>query len=293
MSREISRLIEFTKMSGAGNDFVVLDNRQRLVDDPPAFARKVCDRHFGVGADGVLLLEPSPVADFMMKYYNADGSYGGMCGNGGRCISRFAYLEHIVTKRDIRFEALDHLYDAAMLNNGVRLWMKTPTDFRLNERLEILGVKILFHFVDTGSPHCVVFLDENMDLGTTLSDVKVDLFGGELRRSRYFSPEGTNVSFAEQKSSSLLAVRTYERGVEAETLACGTGSVATALLAHRVKNAITPVHILVRSGEELTVDFSQKNDEVYENVTLEGSAHISFKGVLNYNFSTQSIADIS
>jgi diaminopimelate epimerase len=287
------QLLEFTKMSGAGNDFVVLDNRKRILLDPTEFARSVCDRRFGVGADGVLLLELSRVADFMMRYYNADGSYGGMCGNGGRCISRFAFLEQIVQKREMRFEALDHIYTAALLKDGVRLWMKAPSDFRLQKRLELLGVQVQFHFVNTGSPHCVLFLDENRLLGATVDDVGVEHLGREIRANNYFSPEGTNVTFVEEKGSSLFRTRTYERGVEAETLACGTGSVATALLANRVKSAMPPVKILVKSGESLTVDFVHKEDDLYQDVSLEGSAHVTFKGVLNYDHRNHSISDIS
>ena len=293
MAEQASRLLEFTKMSGAGNDFVILDNRKRIVPDAPEFARTVCDRRFGIGADGVLLLEPSSNADFMMKYYNADGSYGGMCGNGGRCITRFAYAEHIVSKREMMFEALDHVYKAALLDNDVRLWMKTPSDFRLRQTVEILGNRVLFHFVNTGSPHCIVFLDENRDLGSNVDELKVGLFGRELRQDKYFSPEGANVTFVERRGANLFYARTYERGVEAETLACGTGSVATALIANRVKGAESPTQILVKSGEQLTVEFVHVKDYIYRDVSLMGSAHISFKGVLNYNDITHSISDIS
>ncbi len=293
MADQASRLLEFTKMSGAGNDFVILDNRKGVVVDAPDFARTVCDRRFGIGADGVLLLESSRHADFMMKYYNADGSYGGMCGNGGRCISRFAFTEHIVSKREMSFEALDHVYNAALLNDEVRLWMKTPSDFRLHKAIEVLDSEVLFHFVNTGSPHCIVFIDENKGLAPKIDDVNVQLFGKELRQNVYFLPEGTNVTFVEQKGPNLYYIRTYERGVEAETLACGTGSVAAALLSNRVKDAVPPVKILVKSGEQLTVDFTHLKDDVYQNVSLEGSAHITFKGVLNYRVSNHSISDIS
>jgi diaminopimelate epimerase len=131
MKRDEDRCIEFMKMSGAGNDFVVLDNRNGIVTDPSTLARKLCDRRKGIGADGLLLLESSDSADFLMQYYNSDGSYGGMCGNGGRCISRYAYVKKIVNRPEIRFEALEHIYGASILQDGVRLKMKDPSDFRI------------------------------------------------------------------------------------------------------------------------------------------------------------------
>jgi diaminopimelate epimerase len=293
MTDQAIRPIEFTKMSGAGNDFVILDNRKGVVTEPADFARKICDRRFGIGADGILLLESSSKADFLMKYYNADGSYGGMCGNGGRCISRFAFAKEIVKKSEMSFEALDYIYNASLVNDDVKLRMKAPTDIRLHTTLEALGGKIVFHFINTGSPHCIVFIDENKHLGTVIDKIDVESVGREIRRHSYFSPGGTNVTFVEQRDPTLFYTRTYERGVEAETLACGTGSVATALIAHRVRGAMPPLRILVRSGEYLTVGFVPKDENKYDDVTLLGSAHISFKGVLDYNFTSHSIADIA
>ena len=292
MDQDNVRSIDFTKMSGAGNDFVVLDNRKIMISDPSEFARLICDRRKGIGADGLLLLEESSNADFMMKYFNSDGSYGGMCGNGGRCISRFAISKEIVSGPDIRFEALDHIYEASILPRGVKLTMKVPSDFRMNQKIEISQSTFHFHFVNSGSPHCVIFLDENKNLPSTLEEVNVCKIGRDIRNHRFFYPDGTNVNFVRKDDSSIYSIRTYERGVEAETLACGTGSVAVALIASEVKGAPSPVTLHVRSGEFLSVGFHKAGDRLYKSVSLSGSAHMVFNGIVKYNFSTQSIVDI-
>ena len=292
MGEEKIRHLNFTKMSGAGNDFVILDNRNGVVSEPDTFAQRICDRRNGVGADGVLLLENSPRADFMMKYYNADGSYGGMCGNGGRCISRFAFSNKIVSRREMSFEALDHIYSASIIEENVRLKMKNPVDIRLHQRIGLAHGEIKYHFINSGSPHCVIFVDENLQLGKNVSDVDVSRLGREIRVHSSFSPEGTNVNFVDVKNSTTFQVRTYERGVEAETLACGTGSVAVALIANLVRSAASPVKIQVKSGEDLSVGFVRKSKSSFEEITLFGSAHIAFSGILKYNFQSHSIADI-
>ena len=293
MNRDEIRQVLFTKMSGAGNDFVILDNRDGVVSEPDTFAQRICDRRYGIGADGVLLLETSARADFKMKYYNADGSYGGMCGNGGRCISRYAYLNKIVARPEMSFEALDYIYRASITKEDVRLRMKPPMDIRLNQIVALTDSKIKYHFINSGSPHCVIFIEENTQLGRNVGDVDVSGLGREIRNQPCFAPEGTNVNFVDIKSPSMYQVRTYERGVEAETLACGTGSVAVGLVASLVKSAPAPVSILVRSGETLTVGFVRKNQNIYDDITLFGSAHVAFRGTLNYNFRSHSIADIA
>ena len=292
MTQEKTRCIDFMKMSGAGNDFVVLDNREHIVSDPIVFAQLVCDRRKGVGADGLLLLEGSNKADFAMKYFNSDGSFGGMCGNGGRCISRFAYTKHIVDRTDLKFEALEHIYSASILDEDVKLLMKAPTDFRINQEVRISRLNIRFHFVNSGSPHCVIFLNENRNLASSLEELDVHTLGREIRKHGVFSPEGTNVNFVEENDVTSFSVRTYERGVEAETLACGTGSVAVALIANQVKKSLSPVTLRVRSGEFLSVGFIRENDTLYNDVSLSGSAHIVFTGTVKYRSSTQSIVDI-
>ena len=279
-------------MSGAGNDFVVVDNRNGIVSDPKTFACRVCDRRKGIGGDGLLLLEPSDKADFLMRYDNSDGSYGGMCGNGGRCISRYAYLKEIVNRTEIRFEALEHVYSASILQDGVKLKMKEPLDFRIGQVIALSRRPVRFHFVNSGSPHCVIFLDENKGLAPALEETDVNSLGKEIRHHSYFFPEGTNVNFVEMKDANSVSIRTYERGVEAETLACGTGSVAVALILSQVKKLSSPVTVRVRSGELLNVGFDQTSDGGYRDVSLSGSAHVVFSGIVKYEFSSQSIVDI-
>jgi len=291
MSEQSIRHIDFMKMSGAGNDFVVVDNRNGIVSSPDVFAQRVCDRRRGIGADGLLLLEPSAKADFLMRYYNADGSYGGMCGNGGRCISRYAYIKHLVPGPELRFEALEHIYAASILDDKVKLRMKDPSDFRMDQAIEISGGMVHFHFVNSGSPHCVIFLDENKSLGSKLDAVDVHGIGREIRYHRYFSPDGTNVNFIEKNNAGNYTIRTYERGVEAETLACGTGSVASALIINRIKNFSPPVVLSVRSGETLEIGLRNAGAGIYRDVSLSGSAHVVFSGKITYEFSSQSILD--
>jgi diaminopimelate epimerase len=291
MEKEKIEQIDFWKMSGAGNDFVVIDNRRGTVTEPVAFARVVCDRRRGVGADGLLLLENSNRSDFQMKYYNADGSYGGMCGNGGRCISRFAYLKEIVASEQIKFDALDHVYRAQILKDDVKLTMKNPSDIRSNEMLPMDGLNLISHYIDTGSPHCVIFLDQNKDILGTLRDLDVYGIGKTIRYHKSFSPNGTNVNFVEGVDSNTIRIRTYERGVEAETLACGTGSVASAILANQIGGVRAPVVVQTQSGESLQVDFQNRGMSVYEEVSLLGSAHVTFAGAIRYNPSSHTIVD--
>lgn len=278
-------------MSGAGNDFVVIDNREDIVVEPNFFAHRVCDRRRGIGADGILLLGKSDKADFKMEYYNSDGSCGGMCGNGGRCISRFSHLKGIVKAAELKFEAIGHIYSATIVNGEVNLRMKTPSDIKLNQQLQLAQSNVIFHFVNTGSPHCVIFLDENQHLAPSLQSLDVEKLGNEIRNHRYFSPDGTNVNFIEKIDSNNIKLRTYERGVEAETLACGTGSVAAAIISNHVKKVKPPVVVYTQSGEHLKVDFVKKDNDHYDDVSLFGSAHILFSGTMNYNFSTHTLVE--
>ncbi|HUI08790.1 MAG TPA: diaminopimelate epimerase [Bacteroidota bacterium] len=269
--------LEFTKATGAGNDFVLLNAMGGMPGaDLPQLARALCDRHFGVGADGLLVLAPSKRSDFLMLYYNADGSSGGMCGNGGRCVARFALLEGIAGPRQ-RFEALGFVYRAEVAPAGsVRLSMKDPAGLRTGLRLSRgTGEPVDGTFIDTGAPHLVVFEDD-------LERLDVARLGRALRLDPSFAPEGTNVNFVSPEGGSTIRIRTYERGVEAETLACGTGSVASALVASWLRNMESPVRVTVRSGEELTVHFAREGDS-WHDIALEGSAHMLFRGTAFYD----------
>ncbi|MGE5314539.1 MAG: diaminopimelate epimerase [Acidobacteriota bacterium] len=276
--------IPFAKMSGAGNDFVVIDNRQQLILHPDAAARTLCDRRLGIGADGLLLVEKSTLADFTMKYYNADGSSGGMCGNGGRCIAMFAFREHIADHRLMRFDALEYVYQAEVTDGMVILSMKNPVDLRLNKRLKVNGLDVCYHFINTGTAHCVVLMDENPGLfAADFESASINELGRAIRQHADFAPFGTNVNFIDVRDSAIVQ-RTYERGVEDETLACGTGSVASSIIVHLLRGVAMPVTVRVRSGELLRIDFTEDGaTKGITNVTLEGSARIVYEGTVVYD----------
>jgi diaminopimelate epimerase len=260
--------IDFTKMSGAGNDFVVIDNRQGVFNLTHEQVRTMCTRRTGIGADGLILLETSETADFRMNYHNADGFPGSMCGNGGRCAVWFAHLIGICPAGEhYRFEAGPSTYEAEVTGDeSVRLHMLPPSDFRDGLQAGAWSC----HFVDTGSPHAIAYVN-NLD--------QLDVFteGRYIRHSKELFPEGANVNFLEITAPDALSIRTFERGVEDETLACGTGTVAAALMSYRLgKVSSSPVKVTVRSGETLIVGFNEMMDKIY----LEGPARAVYQGTI-------------
>jgi len=272
--------IEFRKMEGAGNDFIVIDNRGGVVKDGALAAQKLCDRHFGIGADGLLLLENSSEADFRMTYYNADGSHGGMCGNGGRCIALYA-SDLGIGAQTMRFEALDFIYSAELSGKSVSVRMKDPQKVRTGIVLRLKSGTVTGHFVDTGSPHMVIFLNDIEGMGLkALEDVPMDLLGPEVRHHPEFQPSGVNVNIVHVMGDKLLRIRTYERGVEAETMACGTGSIASAIAAAETKGMSSPIRIEPLSRKELSVSFEKKGNK-YLDVYLEGPAATVFTGTVD------------
>jgi diaminopimelate epimerase len=276
--------VHFVKASGAGNDFVVLNNLDgQLGVDQSALARALCSRHSGIGADGLLVLEPSAKADFKMRYFNADGSSGGMCGNGGRCIALAAWLSGLVGRR-CRFEALDFVYEAIIEEGRVRLSMKDPRDFRPDIAVDVGGVSYMCHAIDTGAPHAVVFVPD-------IESIDVDSVGRSLRNAHAFHPEGTNVDFVRLTGGASIEMRTYERGVEAETLACGTGSIASAAVSCYLHGLRFPVDVHVRSGEILRINANAQGGPI-TNVILEGPAVILFQGKIQYDSTSRSIVGL-
>ncbi len=265
--------LPFTKMNGAGNDFIMLDNRdEKLVLDSSRIAL-LCDRHRGVGADGVLAVEP-PVkgADFRMRYYNADGGEAEMCGNGARCFARF--VRRLGSdKSEISFETLAGIIRASFPDNEVRVAMSDPHSHRSPVRLEISGRSLEVHFVNTGVPHAVVFTDD-------VEAVDVSKDGAALRYHPAFAPKGANANFVQVLSQESIAIRTYERGVEDETLACGTGVCAAALLHHLHTGSPSPVHVKVRGGDTLQVAF-ESSERGFRGVTLTGPADFVFDGTIS------------
>ena len=264
--------LQFVKMNGAGNDFVLLDNRAGEIQLAPAQVEQICDRHRGVGADGVLLLEkPTDGADFRMRYYNRDGGEAEMCGNGARCFARFA--QRVTgSKNQLSFETPAGVIGAKVDSDLVCLEMSEPTGLRLGLEVNVEGKGMQVHFINSGVPHVVVPVDdlEKLDVGKT---------GAALRHHELFSPKGANANFSQKLGRRRIAIRTYERGVEAETLACGTGVVASALIFAATESVDAPVGVVVRGGSELTVGF-KKTDDGFSDVTLTGPADFVFDGTI-------------
>jgi diaminopimelate epimerase len=267
--------IRFTKMNGAGNDFVVLDNRTRSLSlDGVAIAR-LCDRHRGIGADGLLAVEPAEgAADFRMRYYNSDGGEAEMCGNGARCFARFAARLMLGKPLSLNFETQAGLITAALEGELVSLEMGIPQDYRGGQSLTLGDFKHQVHFLNTGVPHAVVFVPD-------VEKIDVMALGSALRRHEAFSPKGTNANFAQVLAPDSLVLRTYERGVEGETLACGTGVCATALLHSVESGAASPIHVRVRGGDTLRVDFQKNPDGSFASALLTGPADFVFEGTIS------------
>jgi diaminopimelate epimerase len=266
-------MLRFTKMNGAGNDFVMLDNRLGDVRLEAAQIARICDRHRGVGADGILLLETATNgADFRMRYYNADGGEAEMCGNGARCFARFARKVAGAADR-ISFETPAGVIGAELHGDSVTLHMSEPQDLRLNLPLpNAAGDYEAIHFINSGVPHVVVPVQR-------IEEVNVRSDGAAIRRHETFAPKGANVNFLEKRGRTSVAIRTYERGVEDETLACGTGVVASALIFAATEQIDGPITVGVRGGCDLTVGF-EKNGDRFTKVTLSGPAEFVFEGTI-------------
>lgn len=259
-------VVNFEKYQGAGNDFVIIDNRNKsfLPDlDTVAF---LCDRNFGIGADGLMLLEADPDYDFYMRYFNSDGKESTMCGNGGRCIARFAHSLGIGASDKVIFNSIDGLHIAYFVEGDnheklVKLRMINVTSIEENES---------YYFINTGSPHYVEFVEdlENLDVYTE---------GNKIRNSATFAEEGTNVNFVQLQDNSIF-VRTYERGVENETLACGTGSTAAAIATSLFLESSQNSWKVEVMGGELNVEFTKNEDGTFSDVWLTGPAEKVFTG---------------
>jgi diaminopimelate epimerase len=264
-------MLRFTKMNGAGNDFILIDNRAGDIHLGRSQISRLCDRHRGIGADGILLLESTTNrADFRMRYFNADGGEAEMCGNGARCFARFAN-QVAGTNRKICFETPAGVISAECNGDLVTLQMTEPTDLRLHVRLSVRnGNKV--HFINSGVPHVVIPVAK-------IDDVDVRAEGAAIRYHEMFSPNGTNVNFIERRGSCEIAIRTYERGVEDETLACGTGIVASALIFAASEDCKGPITVLARGGDKLQVGFERTRDQ-FRNVTLTGPAEFVFEGAI-------------
>ncbi|SDB43899.1 diaminopimelate epimerase [Flavobacteriaceae bacterium MAR_2010_188] len=254
--------IEFFKYQGTGNDFIIIDNRLDLFDKSDNdFIKSLCNRRFGIGADGLILLEEHDEYDFTMVYYNSDGNESSMCGNGGRCITAFAKFLAII-KHEATFEAIDGLHEAKISEDEI-------VELKMKDVYKIVQVDG-HSFLNTGSPHVVLHHPE-------LESLDVATFGRAIRNSPTYSAEGTNVNFVKKLQNDIFSVRTYERGVEDETLSCGTGVVAVALSIHNDKESDANEITLNTKGGELKVRFTLR-DNHYTDIWLIGSAEQVFKG---------------
>lgn len=268
--------IPFTKMSGTGNDFILIDHRLPLLAgvDLANFARTICRRNFSVGADGLILIESSQSADFAWRFFNGDGSIAEMCGNGARCAARFAYVKNIAP-RNMRFETIAGTIEAEVTNEQVKIRLTPPTAVNQQKDISVLGSVKTIHSINTGVPHAVLFVDD-------IKTIPVFEWGRIIRYDAGFQPAGTNVNFVELGAGRELLVRTYERGVENETMACGTGAVAAAIIAALHGKAASPVRVKTSGGERLIIHFTLNKERAgVMDVFLEGPANFIYEGQLN------------
>ena len=267
--------IRFTKMSGAGNDFILIDNRGGELKADADFIAKICSRRLSVGADGLLMAEAPDdprQADFKMRYYNADGGEAETCGNGARCIARFAQMNEIAGAK-MRFETLAGVYSAEIRGDSVLLGLGDPRDIRVDFPLPLKAGGAVASFANTGVPHAALFVDN-------LEELNVAEAGREIRRHPAFGEAGANANFVRVEGEHAIRTRTYERGVEDETLACGTGAVASALTAALRGKVRPPVTVRVQGGFDLIVHFDLNGGKP-SNVRLEGDARVVFRGELS------------
>jgi diaminopimelate epimerase len=263
---------EFYKMTGGGNDFILVDNREKEVDADalrPSIPL-ICRRRFAVGADGLILLEHSAKAHFRWRFFNADGSEAEMCGNGGRCAARLAHLLGIAPA-ELTFETKVGLIKAQVKGRVVKLTLPPPSDIRLGIPLPIGEQEVSVDFVNTGVPHAVILVPD-------LQKVDVIGLGRQIRQHEAFQPAGTNVDFI-SVDNGKVAIRTYERGVEDETLACGTGAVAAAIIAGMRGLISSPFTVIPRSGEPLTISYEGAGK--IKEVSLEGEVRMIYHGWLD------------
>lgn len=272
--------LPFAKMSGSGNTFVLIDNRGRVVERALAeadlsvdgFVIRICSPLHGVGADGLILLEGSDTYDFAWRFFNADGSHANMCGNGARCAARYARLVGAAGDSS-DFETGAGVVHAELRGTDVRVLLTPPGTVTPDVALELGGQPYVGHFIDTGVPHLVIPVPQ-------VGQVDVEALGAEARNDPRFQPEGTNVNFVSVTPEGALKVRSYERGVEAETMACGTGVTAAALVMAHLGAVRSPVTVIPLSGESLTVHFTREGD-AFKAVTIDGPARVLFTGEID------------
>lgn len=265
--------LAFAKMAGGGNDFVVIDNRTAKISDPGELTRRICTRALSVGADGLILIESSARATFRMRYYNSDGGLATFCGNGTRCAARFAFL-NVIAGRKMTIET-DAGIVGAEIGDGanVTLSLQPPHSFRAKRPLHVGQTIVHGSSIVVGVPHYVVFLRDD------LWSQNIHDLGRAIRNHKELQPDGANVNFVVVRDEHAIEVRTYERGVEGETLACGSGIVASAITSAMFGKVKSPVSVLTRSGITLEVTFAFSLGEL-EDVRLKGDARLIYRATI-------------
>lgn len=258
-------------MVASGNDFVVIDNRDEMIDVTPGWVRKICQRKLGVGADGVLIVERSKVANFKMRIINSDGTEAEMCGNGSRCVAKFAQDKEIAGS-EMKFETLAGIIEAKVNDDRVRVKLTNPINLMLNKKIQLQNYEITVQCLNTGVPHTVLITKD-------IENIEVVELGRQIRWHPNFSPAGTNVNFIQPLDNQTIKIRTYERGVENETLACGTGSAASACLAAILGLVQPPVKMITKSGEILEIDFKIMGENI-TNLYLTGDVQVVYEGIM-------------
>lgn len=264
-------IVEFTKMNGAGNDFVLIDNRERKITLTRDQVVRLCHRQRGVGADGLFLLVPNPSgkAQWSWEFYNSDGSTADMCGNGARCFARFIEKK-AGANGQTTFETGAGVISAVFHGERVTVSLTEPHDLQLSQKVITKEGPLTIHSLNTGVPHAIIFVPD-------ADRAMVQQLGQEIRYHPQFAPKGTNVNFVQVLGKNSIRVRTYERGVEGETLACGTGVTASALVASRVHGFSSPIKVQVQGGDILEVSFKEQGGSFSE-VRLNGPAEFVFEG---------------
>ncbi len=276
--------ISFVKMSGAGNDFILFDkkNYPALKLDAKVI-KKLCDRRNGIGADGIITISDNGKYDFLMEYFNADGSTGSLCGNGSRCAIKFAKITGRLKSEDVNFLSNDKAYKGKIINNEkIKFFFNDIEDLKLDICIDAYNQKIKANYLNTGSPHVVININDILNSQTVienLDNVPVFEIGKEIRYLKEFSPGGTNVNFIMIRDNKVY-LRTYERGVENETFACGTGAAASAVIASLKYGISSPVNLVTKGGDELIVDFVLHQNKIKE-LALTGPAKITFTGEIS------------
>jgi len=259
----------FTKMAGTGNDFIVIDNRSEVFKgDEQEFFEKICRRRFSVGADGVILIQNGKIAPVEMYYLNSDGRQAAMCGNGARCAAKYVFEKNIISERQFDIEAAGRVYSVSVGQEDVTVRFGSVSDYDPDLNLEVETEWQRGGFVISGVPHYVIFVPD-------VDKVDVEKYGRMYRRSPLFK-NGTNINFVQRSGESSIKVRTYERGVEGETLSCGTGSVASAFIAYKRLSVRLPVTVETKGGI-----LKVGSDDGWESILLTGPAEIVYEGIMD------------